>query len=1226
MEIRKGILDRASGERAIAIFPPLVPDGQTSWHRRLNLYTGRSLSALALETEQNGRAGRLTTRAQLASPGVVGGLEIEIEQEQPGLEHAFLHVAPGYGLSASGEDVLLASARRIPLGALAVTGRTLANATPTLANLLARGELASTPPAAIVLLRPVILKTQGEFDPHDPCDDEEANDAFEDVQLADATMFELFPWPADSLPLPPAPASMTSAAINRWRNEIAYAVFEREALTLPPNQLAWEALGVPIGVIGFDPAWSPVFADRYAVTRAGGKPIRRSRLQPESGTPFLWQARMEQLAEQLSQPGLARVAAREIGAMLRFLPPAGVLPRDAVDLADAATLNQFFPASFGVDAVPIPIEQLDLALEAGAALAPFDLETPDVVRVLVPVPGHLYQPRLLQSEVIDGLFAATIDRFKTHRNQLLARRANVRGQAAALAKALDGRAPEYPPDATAADETPATEPLDPDEARYGTSGAGADVTVDRFVALEGELKPLLGDTYVSSDAATGLNLKRDGLREYIKRLKAQIDRADDQINVGFLRVQTDMYRVRQLVLGTDVAAKLVTSSALAGIVKDETSSYTTREALSAYVKSFKSQPDVNPLLASNVAAAATADTPAGFQFVPSDLAVLVDRIQLPDSGIKVTRPVTSSTDLRLASRDFDVVLPQDSRVDEVVNQQPLPGAMPYFGETTIGQRLQQSSTQTAKDNTRATHVEVLNALVENSLFDDLDVPYIDKYEPTKVTRATSKLKDLQRDSQKKILEVNLPGDDEIANFNAGIDSIDVVVGTLRAGEARVKRFRDGLQKAEDARQQIEGFAAAAARRLNEIGDSLAEARHDVAVAEALRDEEQDRLDAINARREQILRDEVKFLAYLRPRSTATLLDTPMRALDPGFTPAAVPACLRNPQTVPAELRAMVDLFRDVPIRWLVQMPRLLEKIDRVELLQELMQSGIVRATTPARTREVLFQNSSFSSPLGQAIARTYVAQQQVAGSYRAALAQFDGGLLKGRSWKQVRDVVSDTASLDDMIAAGHGNSEVAQRAIKELDDIGQVAACLHEAFAAVKPALRLRWAEILSQYDDPVNLRNLASLSGWGEIEVLDRRAMQQLVDWLHGAIDAGVPQAVAMINDLVRICVLLASHAPVNQLLTARIAQAAPVLPGGTLTLNVDVTRVKIGMQVLLYDKVDKNKVIAQAVIDDMNEQVAAARVTYAAHAGIQVERDAQVVVTPAQELQRFGKMAVGR
>ena len=46
------------------------------------------------------------------------------------------------------------------------------------------------------------------------------------------------------------------------------------------------------------------------------------------------------------------------------LPPFGLLPRTAVDL-EALTAG-FFPGTFELDAVPIPAQQLDLAVEEAA--------------------------------------------------------------------------------------------------------------------------------------------------------------------------------------------------------------------------------------------------------------------------------------------------------------------------------------------------------------------------------------------------------------------------------------------------------------------------------------------------------------------------------------------------------------------------------------------------------------------------------------------------------------------------------------------------------------------------------------------------------------------------------------------------------------------------------------------------------------------------------------------
>ena len=45
------ILNSLDGERVIGVDPPLKPNLETAWRRRLNLHTGRSLSHPALTSD-----------------------------------------------------------------------------------------------------------------------------------------------------------------------------------------------------------------------------------------------------------------------------------------------------------------------------------------------------------------------------------------------------------------------------------------------------------------------------------------------------------------------------------------------------------------------------------------------------------------------------------------------------------------------------------------------------------------------------------------------------------------------------------------------------------------------------------------------------------------------------------------------------------------------------------------------------------------------------------------------------------------------------------------------------------------------------------------------------------------------------------------------------------------------------------------------------------------------
>src|SRR5688572_31970400 len=110
----KPILNPLQGEHVIGVDPPLKPSFEADWRRRLNLYTGRSLSDTALAVEQDGRTGRLATRGQMVSPGGVSGLEIELEKvahtpndNESRTEIFFYKINSGFGIARSGEDVIV---------------------------------------------------------------------------------------------------------------------------------------------------------------------------------------------------------------------------------------------------------------------------------------------------------------------------------------------------------------------------------------------------------------------------------------------------------------------------------------------------------------------------------------------------------------------------------------------------------------------------------------------------------------------------------------------------------------------------------------------------------------------------------------------------------------------------------------------------------------------------------------------------------------------------------------------------------------------------------------------------------------------------------------------------------------------------------------------------------------------------------------------------------------
>jgi hypothetical protein len=478
------------GEAVVAIAPPLAAEVDTGWwRRRLNFFTGRALSDVALRAEQAYRAGRLALLGQSVSAGVVTGLDVDIrvELDEDGSRFYELYVGPGQGLAASGEDVFIARPIRINLRAVPVHA-TSGAAARTLGTLL---DEAAQPVAGVLVLQPAVAELRDDVDRTDPCEQDPSAEAFEDWQFVDAARLVYVAWPNEWLVLP--------GGGDRWRNRIAYAVFERER-QLPPGEVPpWAEVGVPVGLVGFDAdtaeepvaAWTPVFVDRFSVVRAGGRPRPRTPLVGGSGDKFLWQARIEQLAEHMADTGRTLVDIVELVGEFRYLPPVGLLPKQAIDLT--ARRTQFFPSGYLTEAIPIPLEQVDTAVRAGAALRPFDLDAADRVQVLVPVPQAFYEPRLLETDVPDPSFQTALDELVARRGEWLQRRAIIRARLQAVFRALNGTPPEFPPladdpEALEEGETVGTGALDPPEEAYGTEDRDGAVAVPVFETLIDELR------------------------------------------------------------------------------------------------------------------------------------------------------------------------------------------------------------------------------------------------------------------------------------------------------------------------------------------------------------------------------------------------------------------------------------------------------------------------------------------------------------------------------------------------------------------------------------------------------------------------------------------------------------------------------------------------------------------------------------------------------------------
>ena len=577
------------GEQVVAIDPPLIPRVDAGWRRRLHLFTGRSLDASALAAEQRARAARSALLAQALSPGIVTGLEASLEGAD--YDGAMLDVAPGLGITAWGEDVRLPRALRVRLGEIQVVAPDGGGAGLTLNEIVDGGFL---PPVLVLVLQPVLVEEIGAADPLDPCERDPQSEAFEDQRTVDACRPLLVSWPErEDWSLP--------AAGLRWRNQLAWAVFERALL----GPLPWEDVGAPARADRKRPgAGNPLprplhrGADRRPAPAAQRPPAAGGRSRPLAGAhPAVRRASGRALRRSVDdrRRAAARIRAPAPGraAAASRRPPSPARSR-ARPTRTAATISSSpaVPRGRGAD----PPRRAGAGLRRERPLAPLDFAKAEEVQLLVPVPGALYDPDLLIQERVDPEFATTLAEFRADREPLAGPARRRARQGRALTRALGGTEAKPPfaeddPDKQA-DEAPRRPRIRPEEIVRTIvisgrprlpwpCGSGRQIDKEfRFNKIQKEWDEKLLD-------AKGL----DGL---IRVLANKVSKANDKIDLGFLHLQTEIYRVRQIVLGNVAGTRLATSPVLADIAQGE-SARATRENISKIFAATKPEKSQEPL-------------------------------------------------------------------------------------------------------------------------------------------------------------------------------------------------------------------------------------------------------------------------------------------------------------------------------------------------------------------------------------------------------------------------------------------------------------------------------------------------------------------------------------------------------------------------------------------------------------------------------------------------------
>lgn len=706
-----------------------------------------------------------------------------------------------------------------------------------------------------------------------------------------------------------------------------------------------------------------------------------------------------------------------------------------------------------------------------------------------------------------------------------------------------------------------------------------------------------------------LTVETHGALRVIEELTAQADAADDLVDASFTRAQTNLYRIRKLVLGEAAAQKLLINPAIATIAEQQTAS-ATEEKLASYLKSAKGtvvkSDQVNRALGGAQvrsaalveteapAAAAAADTAPKFRALVGEAKFVFNE----PAFLAPKAPALETFNLK-AKTDFAKFALKGDTLKDVLGQKPLAGpTLPPRG-LSIGKRFEEPK---ATDNLAFARA-ALQRLVEE--LPRLRLPLVDEtvygtdreaapialldLQGRAQPRDGKTTQQLQSDAKTALLKPpTVTADTDEAEVTlAALDYTETKSAILRTIEKAIQKQRRVIERGRETVQFIESTRALADTRVAALEPRLAEARHDVSVARSLRAEELIRLREINERRDAVLRDHVSFVAFVRPRyvqPTRRVL-THWKLSSPE-TPSTVPACLARHDEPPEELRAYLQLLRHAPARWFSTMAPRLKDLNTNEKLFRLLDAARLSAQALESVRLNQFVTRETSAASAALLQSAFTAMNRVRRDTVRLSAEMQVAALWADHWK----LAEKHATLGDLMDGRHGDAALARFAADEWEHWESVSACLHAEFAGVAPAIRLSWIERYSQFDGPAALHDLSVLPGYARLDRATRRRFQALVDWLYGRIDRKEKDAVALTDNLVRVALLLASHAPVKQILAGQVPRPIPARPGLLIPLRpFDPGRVRVGMHFTVWRA---DVMVARGRVEDLAEQEVSARV----------------------------------
>lgn len=465
------------------------------------------------------------------------------------------------------------------------------------------------------------------------------------------------------------------------------------------------------------------------------------------------------------------------------------------------------------------------------------------------------------------------------------------------------------------------------------------------------------------------------------------------------------------------------------------------------------------------------------------------------------------------------------------------------------------------------------------------------------------------------------GDDESAYLSAAISTLESAIAILRVVEGRVGAISMIMEGVEAQLKLTASIAQRWQAALTLADQDLDEARHDYRVALSLIDEELHRLDALRAERQRIIAEEVKFVAYIRPRVlTSHSAGDTLGMMLPGTFEDTLPASFIRDVDLPDELQDMIGALREMPILWFASNPELAEEFSSPGYLSSLYAGIKFRAETRLKrlgAAEPAKATLTASTPAKVQSLKIATAYRSLATNVLTARTSLDLNAFDAASWAGKRRRALADLSLNDLIEAGT-QPKVTKRAAAEIEDIERVAFALLQLVRQVPAAIRLLWVQQVSEYDNVASLSRLNRLPAWNRVDFATRSKLEQLNTWLFSRMESGLKEAEGLMTDLVRVAILIAGHAPVADIIAARLATDQVASKGGAIDLFIRRGVPKIGMQVAFSAA---QSVQARGIVRDLFGTKAKVEITHVAQPLVSLTTLHQVAIFSPAAIARVGR-----